>query len=98
MDRKLLGLAAAEPFCGLEPDRMGRTVVIAERRDLARIELDLSGWGFQGVGRRICSKFPEKRFAHLGLRKFIDSRLPEFVERWQRMAEVGRPLGCPLIH
>ena len=84
MQRKGLGVLAAEPFARLEPGRMRRTIVIGEPRDLGREELDPAGWRPQLVLPRIVPEVAEEDVGLAGGGNSQIARGPESVEGRQR--------------
>ena len=90
MQRIGLGVLAAEPFPRLDPGRMRRAVVVAEARDLLRIELDPAGRRAQLVLVRIGAEIAEHHVFLGGGGNFQIARAPrtcrnpESPRRWCR--------------
>ena len=90
MQRIGLGVLAAEPFPRLDPGRMRRAIVVAEARDLLRIELDPAGRRAQLVLVGIGAEIAEEHVFLAGRRNFQIARAPRTCRspaaprRWRR--------------
>ena len=104
MQRIGLGVLAAEPFPRLDPGRMRRAIVVAEARDLLRIELDPAGRRAQLVlvrdrrGNRRTSRirrrppeFPDSRSAQNVSKSGIAAALVPALRAAARRDAAARP-------
>ncbi len=97
MQRVRDGLAAAQPFNGLEPLRLARAIRISEAGDAFAEKLYAPAGGVERVRNGVVAEILEHHDILVFYRQVKQVALPEFIKRRQRQSRARGPLAGLLI-